>query len=118
MPGDDLRRVDWKVWAKQDRLYVKQYEEDTNLRCCLLVDVSASMAYGNGPLTKCDYAVTAAAALAYLLLRQQDAVGCVAFDDADPPNDSAPHEHEPPQHDRPGARTPRNRRIRRICTRC
>ena len=81
MPGDDLRRVDWKVWAKQDRLYVKQYEEDTNLRCCLLVDVSASMAYGSGPLTKCDYAVTAAAALAYLLLRQQDAVGCAVFDE-------------------------------------
>jgi uncharacterized protein (DUF58 family) len=81
-PGDDLRRVDWKVWAKQDRLYVKQYEEDTNLRCCLLVDVSESMAYGRGPLTKCDYAITAAAALAYLLLRQQDAVGCAVFDEA------------------------------------
>ncbi len=81
VPGDDLRRVDWKVWAKQDRLYLKQYEEDTNLRCCLLVDVSASMDYGSGAMTKCDYAVTAAAALAYLLLRQQDAVGCVAFDE-------------------------------------
>jgi uncharacterized protein (DUF58 family) len=82
VPGDDLRRVDWKVWAKQDRLYVKQYEEDTNLRCCLLVDVSESMAYGNGPLNKCDYAITAAAALAYLLLRQQDAVGCAVFDES------------------------------------
>jgi uncharacterized protein (DUF58 family) len=81
VPGDDLRRVDWKVWAKQDRLYVKQYEEDTDLRCCLLVDVSGSMDYGSGPLTKCDYAVTAAAALAYLLLRQQDAVGCAVFDE-------------------------------------
>jgi uncharacterized protein (DUF58 family) len=81
VPGDDLRRVDWKVWAKQDRLYVKQYEEDTDLRCCLLVDVSGSMEYGSGPLTKCDYAVTAAAALAYLLLRQQDAVGCAVFDE-------------------------------------
>ncbi len=81
-PGDDLRRVDWKVWGKQDRLYVKQYEEDTNLRCCLLVDVSESMAYGSGPLNKCDYAVTAAAALAYLLLRQQDAVGCAVFDES------------------------------------
>jgi uncharacterized protein (DUF58 family) len=77
-----LRRVDWKVWAKQDRLYVKQYEEDTDLRCCLLVDVSESMAYGSGPLNKCDYAVTAAAALAYLLLRQQDAVGCAVFDES------------------------------------
>lgn len=81
-PGDDLRRVDWKVWAKQDRLYVKQYEEDTNLRCCLLVDVSASMEYGPRALTKLDYAVTVAAALAYLLLRQQDAVGCAVFDEA------------------------------------
>ncbi len=81
VPGDDLRRVDWKVWAKQDRLYVKQYEEDTNLRCCLLVDLSASMQYGSGAMTKCDYAITAAAALAYLLLRQQDAVGCVSFDE-------------------------------------
>jgi uncharacterized protein (DUF58 family) len=80
-PGDDLRRVDWKVWAKQDRLYVKQYEEDTNLRCCLLVDTSASMDYGSGPLTKYDYAVTTAAALGYLLLRQQDAVGCAVFDE-------------------------------------
>jgi uncharacterized protein (DUF58 family) len=80
-PGDDLRRVDWKVWAKQDRLYVKQYEEDTNLRSCLLVDTSASMEYGSGPLSKLDYAVTAAAALSYLLLRQQDAVGCAVFDE-------------------------------------
>jgi uncharacterized protein (DUF58 family) len=81
-PGDDLRRVDWKVWAKQDRLYVKQYEEDTNLRCCILLDVSASMEYGSGAMTKYDYAVTAAAALAYLLLRQQDAVGCTVFDES------------------------------------
>jgi uncharacterized protein (DUF58 family) len=80
--GDDLRHVDWKVWGKQDRLYVKQYEEDTNLRACLLVDLSASMSYGSGPMTKCDYACTAASALAYLLLRQQDAVGTVTFDEA------------------------------------
>jgi uncharacterized protein (DUF58 family) len=80
--GDDLRHVDWKVWGKQDRLYVKQYEEDTNLRACMLVDLSASMSYGGGALTKCDYAATAAAALSYLLLRQQDAVACVAFDEA------------------------------------
>ena len=79
--GDDLRYVDWKVWARQDRLYVKQFEEDTNLRCTLLVDVSASMRYGNGPLSKYEYACTLAACLAYLVLRQQDAVGCVAFDE-------------------------------------
>lgn len=78
--GDDLRRIDWKVWAKQDRYYVKQYEEETNLRCTLLVDVSNSMRYGRGPLTKYEYGCTVAVSLAYLLLRQQDAVGCVSFD--------------------------------------
>jgi len=78
--GDDIRDVDWKVWAKQDRFYVKQYEEDTNLRATLLVDVSASMSYGSGPLSKFDCAATIAASLAYLILRQRDAVGCVTFD--------------------------------------
>ncbi|MDZ4817684.1 MAG: DUF58 domain-containing protein [Planctomycetota bacterium] len=81
-PGDDLRHVDWKVWAKQDRYYVKQFEEDTNLRCTLLVDVSESMQYGDGPLTKYDYAATVAVSLAYLILRQQDAVGCMSFDES------------------------------------
>ncbi len=80
-PGDDLRHVDWKVWAKQDRYYVKQYEEDTNMRCTMLVDTSASMEYGSGPLNKFEYGSTVAASLAYMLLRQQDAVGCVTFDD-------------------------------------
>jgi uncharacterized protein (DUF58 family) len=80
--GDDLRYVDWKVWAKQDRYYVKQFEEDTNLRSTLLCDVSASMRYGNGAMNKYEYACSVAACLAYLLLRQQDAVGCVSFDDA------------------------------------
>ncbi len=79
--GDDLRHVDWKVWAKQDRYYVKQFEEDTNLRATLIVDVSNSMQYGSGPLNKFEYAATTAVSLAYLLLRQQDAVGCVAFDE-------------------------------------
>jgi uncharacterized protein (DUF58 family) len=80
--GDDLRYVDWKVWAKQDRYYVKQFEEDTNLRCTLLCDVSNSMRYGRGAMNKYEYACTIAVSLAYLLLRQQDAVGCVAFDNA------------------------------------
>ncbi|MEM8944866.1 MAG: DUF58 domain-containing protein [Planctomycetota bacterium] len=80
-PGDDLRHVDWKAWAKQDRLYVKQFEEDTNMRCTLLVDVSASMQYGPGPLNKYEYAATVATSLAYLLLRQHDTVACLAFDD-------------------------------------
>ena len=80
VPGDDLRHVDWKVWAKQDRFYVKQFEEDTNMPVTMLVDVSGSMQYGTGPLSKYDYGCTAAVSLAYLLLRQQDMVGCVAFD--------------------------------------
>jgi uncharacterized protein (DUF58 family) len=80
--GDDLRYVDWKVWAKQDRYYVKQFEEDTNLRGTFLVDVSNSMRYGNGAMTKYEYGCTIAVSLAYLLLRQQDAAGCVAFDDS------------------------------------
>lgn len=80
--GDDLRDVDWKVWAKQDRYYVKQYEEDTNLRCTFLVDVSNSMRYGAGSMNKYEYGCTIASCLAYLALRQQDAVGCVAFDES------------------------------------
>jgi len=80
VPGDDFRRIDWKVWSKTDKYYIKQYEEDTNLRTLLLVDVSESMTFGSGPMTKYDYACTVAAALAYLLLRQQDAVGMVTFD--------------------------------------
>jgi len=81
VPGDDFRHVDWKVWAKQDKFFVKQYEEDTNLRCMMLVDVSNSMRYGAGPLNKYEYAATIAASLSFLLLKQADAVGCVAFDE-------------------------------------
>jgi uncharacterized protein (DUF58 family) len=81
VPGDDLRHIDWKVWGRQDRLTIKQYEEDTNLRCSLLLDASSSMDYGRGPLSKFDYAATLAACLAYLCLRQQDAVGLSVFDD-------------------------------------
>src|SRR6185436_21052481 len=68
--GDDPRRIDWKAWSKTDKYYVKQYEEDTNLRCTLLLDVSESMQYGDGPMTKYEYAATVAVSLAYLLLRQ------------------------------------------------
>jgi uncharacterized protein (DUF58 family) len=80
--GDDIRHLDWKVWSKTDRYYIKQYEAETNLRCTLVVDVSESMHYGRGPLNKYEYNCTAAASLAYLLLRQQDAVGCITFDSA------------------------------------
>lgn len=80
VPGDDLRHIDWKVWGRQDKLVIKQYEEDTNLRCTLLVDASASMSYGRGHLNKFDYAATIAACIAYLTLRQQDSVGLTVFD--------------------------------------
>lgn len=80
--GDDIRHLDWKVWSKTDRFYIKQFEAETNLRCTMVVDVSESMGYGNGPLTKKSYAATAAASAAWLMLRQQDAVGLVTFDSA------------------------------------
>ena len=79
-PGDDLRHVDWKVWARQDRLYVKQFEEDTNLNLLLVVDRSRSMEYGSGSTSKFDHAATLAVCLAYLVLRQNDRVGCISFD--------------------------------------
>jgi len=78
--GDDIRHLDWKVWSRTDRYVIKQYEEETNLRATIIVDVSESMRYGNGPMTKYDYACTAAACLGYLLLRQHDAIGLVTFD--------------------------------------
>jgi len=79
--GDDLRRVDWKVWGRQDRLYVKEFEEETSLRLALLVDGSASMDYRSGALSKYDYAATLAASLAWLALSHGDAAGCAVFDD-------------------------------------
>jgi len=82
-PGDDLRRLDWRVFARSDRHYIKQYEEESNVRVTFLVDASASMNYkGAGTLTKFDYAATLAISLAILLVRQQDPVGLVLFDEA------------------------------------
>lgn len=84
-PGDDLRYLDWKVYGKSDRLYVKQYEEETNLHAVLCVDASESMRYevpGRDGLSKYDYAATVAASIAYLVIQQQDAAGLVLFDDA------------------------------------
>ncbi len=82
VPGDDIRHIDWKLWGREDRFYIKQYEEETNLRCQILLDVSESMRFGRGPLSKFEYAATAAAALCFLLLKQRDAVGLRLFDDA------------------------------------
>jgi uncharacterized protein (DUF58 family) len=78
--GDDIRRIDWRLYGRKDRFFIKQYEEETNLRCNVLLDASRSMAYGSGPLNKFDYAACLAAALAYLLVRQHDAVGLITFD--------------------------------------
>jgi len=81
VPGDELRHLDWVTYAKTDRYYVKQYEQETNLRCWILLDCSASMNYAGGKgLTKLEYASFLAATLAYLMTRQQDVVGLVAFD--------------------------------------
>ena len=81
VPGDDLRHIDWKVFGRSDRFYIKQFEEETNLRVQLVMDASESMNYGSGAMTKLEYARTLAAALAYLILGQQDAVGALVFDD-------------------------------------
>jgi len=81
-PGDDLRYLDWKVFGRTDKFYLKQFEDETNLVCTLLLDTSESMAY-QGPgaaMSKLQYAQCAAAALAYLVLQQQDAVGLATFD--------------------------------------
>src|SRR3954451_24104936 len=82
-PGDDLRRLDWRVFARSDRHYIKQYEEESNVRVTFVVDASASMNYrGAGAvLSKFDYAATLVVALAMLLTRQQDPVGLVLFDE-------------------------------------
>jgi uncharacterized protein (DUF58 family) len=81
VPGDDIRHVDWKVWSKTDKLYLKQYEEETNLITYLLLDTSESMGYASGEnVTKLQYAQFIAAALSYLVLQQQDAVGLAVFD--------------------------------------
>jgi uncharacterized protein (DUF58 family) len=80
--GDSLRHVDWKVLARKDRLFVKQYEEETNLRHWVVLDTSASMRYaGSGAVSKLEYGATLAAALHYLMARQRDATGLVAFDE-------------------------------------
>lgn len=83
MPGDPLKNLDWKVLAKSDRYLVKQYTEETNLRCHLLIDLSGSMAFQSprASLSKLEYARSLAAALAYLMLGQQDAVGALMFAD-------------------------------------
>jgi uncharacterized protein (DUF58 family) len=82
LPGDDLSTLDWKVYARTDRHYVKKFEEETNLECHVLLDLSASMAYkGSAPMTKLEYGSVLAASLAFLMNRQRDATGLIAFED-------------------------------------
>ncbi|MEP7117679.1 MAG: DUF58 domain-containing protein [Acidobacteriota bacterium] len=81
LPGDALTTIDWKVFARTDRHYVKKFEEDTNLDCHLLLDISASMHYGSRGVTKAEYGCYLAASLAYLMHRQRDAAGLIAFDE-------------------------------------
>jgi uncharacterized protein (DUF58 family) len=80
VPGDDLRRLDWRVYGRSDRFYVKEFEADTNLRCCFILDTSGSMAFGSTGDTKIQYARKLAGSLGYLAVQQGDAVGlsCVA----------------------------------------
>jgi uncharacterized protein (DUF58 family) len=80
--GDDLRRLDWLVWARSDRYDIRQYEEETKLRAAIVLDTSGSMGYGSGEQTKLEYARTLAAALGFLMIRQSDAVGLVTCDTA------------------------------------
>ena len=82
MPGDEIRRIDWKVLGRTDRYYIKQFEEETNLKDYLVLDRSRSMAFrGAGPVSKLQYASYLAAAFAYLLMKQQDAVGLLTYDE-------------------------------------
>jgi uncharacterized protein (DUF58 family) len=80
--GDEIRRIDWKLYAKTDKLFIREFEEETNLRCTLLVDASGSMSYrgSRSQLSKHDYAVRLAACVAHMMLQQQDSAGMVTFD--------------------------------------
>lgn len=82
LPGDEIRHIDWKVYGRTDRYYIKQYEEETNLKSYLILDASRSMEYSSpGNITKLQYASYLIAALSYMMLKQQDAVGLTVFDE-------------------------------------
>ncbi|MGD1001512.1 MAG: DUF58 domain-containing protein [Candidatus Brocadiia bacterium] len=97
VPGDDLRYLDWRVVARSDRYFIKQFDAETNLNCYILLDCSGSMDFGTSGMTRLDYAASAAAALALLMLGQGDHVGLVCFDSAVrqfiPPRGNARHFH-------------------------
>ncbi|MCH6559163.1 DUF58 domain-containing protein [candidate division KSB1 bacterium] len=81
MPGDEIKHIDWKVYGKTDRFYVKRFEEETNLKSYILLDASASMGYSSTGMSKLQYASYLAGALSYLMMQQRDAVGLVTFDE-------------------------------------
>jgi uncharacterized protein (DUF58 family) len=82
MPGDEIKHIDWKIYGKTDRYYIKQYEEETNLKAYIVLDASKSMAYASpGNITKLEYAAYLAASLSYMMIKQQDAVGVAVFDE-------------------------------------
>jgi uncharacterized protein (DUF58 family) len=82
MPGDEIRRIDWKVYGRTDRYYIKQYEEETNLKSYIVLDTSRSMTYASaGQISKLEYASYLAASLAYMMVKQSDAVGLALFDE-------------------------------------
>ncbi len=81
LPGDDLRYLDWKLLGRTDRYYIKKYRADTNSQCHIIIDASGSMRYATGPVSKLQYAQFLGSSLAYLINRQQDAVGLIAFDE-------------------------------------
>lgn len=80
-PGDEIKHIDWKLFGKTDRLYVKRYEEETNLRAHIILDTSKSMLYSSAEVSKLSYANSLAASLSYLMINQQDAVGIAKFSD-------------------------------------
>jgi uncharacterized protein (DUF58 family) len=92
-PGDDPRFLDWRLFARSDRYYIKRFEDETNLRCYLVLDTSRSMGYRSGAYSKSDYARTAAATIAYFLSIQRDAVGLITFEDKI--TDYLPARHRP-----------------------
>jgi uncharacterized protein (DUF58 family) len=95
LPGDEIKRIDWKVYAKTDRFFIKEYEEETNLKAYILIDASGSMKYSSDKISKLEYASYLAASLAYLLIKQRDSVGMVVFtsklNDYIPPRSTPAH---------------------------
>ena len=78
--GDEIKYIDWKLWGKTDRFYIKQFEEETNLKCHIILDKSSSMNFGSKNITKFEYSKLISAAMSYLMIKQQDAVGLTTFD--------------------------------------